>query len=70
MIDGAKEMWARENYKTTNDVPTWDDLAVGPNRYLKEKPNCPAGGTYTIGRVGELPRCSFPDHAARYKERL
>jgi len=26
-------------------------------------PTCPAGGKYTIGKVGELPTCSITGHA-------
>src|ERR1043166_9269947 len=26
MIDGAKQQWALEHHKTTNDIATWDDI--------------------------------------------
>jgi hypothetical protein len=39
-------------------VPTRDDLLP----YLRRWPVCPAGGTYTIGAIGEPPTCSVPDH--------
>jgi hypothetical protein len=57
-IDAAKNEWALENNKTTNDIPTAQDL----NQYIKggfASLHCPAGGTYTIGRVGETPTCSL-----------
>lgn len=54
-LDGAKEQWRLENHKTTNDVPSWENLLP----YLRQKPSCPQGGTYILGRVGEPPRCSF-----------
>src|SRR5262245_21947433 len=57
----AKEVWALEQHKTTNDIPTDADL-FGPRKYLVEKPKCPAGGVYTLGRVGEKVRCSIPGH--------
>src|SRR5215471_2882162 len=61
----AKEQWAKESHKTTNDAPTWDDL----RGYLKPKPwKCPNGGTYTIGRIGELPICSIPKDTAYWRE--
>jgi hypothetical protein len=45
VIEGAKEQWADEYSKTTNDVPTWDDMRVycfpGTNR---TKLICPGGG--------------------------
>jgi len=55
-LNEAKNEWALELHKTTNDTPTWNDL-IG--HYMKEMPVCPAGGTYTIGRVGEVPTCSI-----------
>lgn len=60
-IEGAKAVWTLENHKTTNDVPTDSDI-FGPDRNIKEKPSCPAGGTYTLGPVGQPPRCSVPGH--------
>lgn len=64
LIDGAKQSWALENNKKATDVPTWDDIQpyLGMGK-LKSKPRCPSGGEYTIGPVGELPRCSIPGHA-------
>ena len=58
-LDGAIQQWGLENKKTTNDIPRLDDLKP----YIKltslgELPRCPAGGTYTAGRVGARPRCS------------
>ncbi len=57
-LDGAKQTWALEERKTTNDVPTWDDL----RGYMKFQLVCPQGGAYTIGRVGDRPKCSIPQH--------
>ena len=54
-LDGAKEQWKLENQKGTNDVATWEDVLP----YLRQKPVCPQGGTYILGRVAEPPRCSF-----------
>jgi hypothetical protein len=56
-IAGAKEQWGVENHKTTNDTPSWDDIK--PYLSHEEVPRCPDGGTYTLGRVGSLPRCSL-----------
>ena len=58
MIDGAKDQWALDQNKATNDLPTWDDI----RDYLSQErvvPTCPAGGAYTIGRVGEGAKCSY-----------
>ena len=59
-IDAAKQQWALENNKTADAVPTAPDLLF----YFRDVtfPVCPAGGTYTIGAVGELPACSIPGH--------
>ena len=54
-IDGAKEQWALENHKSTNDVPTMEDLQPWLGRPLV----CPRGGTYIPGRIDEPPRCSI-----------
>lgn len=62
MIDGAKEQWALENKKTSTDTPTWGDL-VGPNAFIRTQPQCPQGGTYTLGNMSTKPRCSVPAHA-------
>ena len=63
-IDGAKQQWMLEQHKTTNDVPTWDDLRdyIGQSGTTGPVLTCPAGGTYTIGRVGEKPTCSIARH--------
>jgi hypothetical protein len=59
-IDGAKEQWALENKKKTGDTVTEADVA----QYIRNGfPVCPQGGHYTIGSVGENPRCSIPGHS-------
>ena len=60
-IEGAKATWALENRKTTNDIPTDADL-FGPESYIRDKPRCPAGGVYTLGKAGEKPKCSVRGH--------
>ena len=57
-IDAAKQQWALENGKKSTDTPTKEDLMP----YLRSWPKCPAGGSYTIGTVGETPTCSIPKH--------
>ena len=57
-IDGAKETWGMDHHKTTNDIPLWSDL-VGPDLYLEHLPVCPAGGSYSIGKVGERATCTY-----------
>ena len=59
-IDGAKQQWALEKQKGSNDVPTHAEVAL----YLKNNkfPVCPARGKYTLGRGGVDPTCSIPGH--------
>jgi chromosome segregation ATPase len=62
-IDAAKNQYALENRKTTGAIVTEDDIKP----YIKldadgNLPKCPAGGKYTIGRIGENPTCSIPGH--------
>jgi hypothetical protein len=66
LADLAKFDWANNYGKTSNDTPTWDDLrfylpdwVTNIVRWTNGRPVCPEGGVYTIGRVGELPRCSI-----------
>ena len=58
-LDGAMQQWALENKKNADSLPTTNDVAP----YLKEFPACPSGGTYTLGRVDQEPKCSLTDHA-------
>jgi hypothetical protein len=62
-IDGAKQQWALENNKAATAAPSWDEirpyLGRGP---LSTVPRCPEGGSYTLGRVDEPPRCSIMPH--------
>jgi hypothetical protein len=60
ILDSCKQEWVLEHKKATNDTPTWDDLRpYVPNWWTNNIPVCPAGGTYTIGRIGEHPTCSI-----------
>jgi prepilin-type N-terminal cleavage/methylation domain-containing protein len=61
-IDGAKATWALEQKKNNSDVPTDADL-FGPTSYIREKPSCPAGGTYSLNQVDQKPTCTVPDHS-------
>jgi hypothetical protein len=59
-IDGAKQEWALEKHKGTNDVPVPADIS--PYLLHQEIPKCPVGGVYTLGPVAESPRCSIAGH--------
>ncbi len=60
IIDAAKQQWALENKKTSNDTPTSDDLPkyIRGDKLLK----CPAGGVYLINAVDKNPTCSAAGH--------
>jgi hypothetical protein len=63
-IDGAKNEFALEKGKAIGAAVTEADIKP----YIKldasgNLPKCPAGGKYTIGKVGELPTCSIAGHA-------
>lgn len=60
-IDGAKNQWALEKGKKAGDTPTEADIAP----YVRGGvlPQCPAGGSYIIGKIGEKPTCSIAGHA-------
>jgi hypothetical protein len=58
-IQLAKQMYAEDN-KITNDVVFTTEQLLP---YLGGTwPKCPAGGSYSIGKLYESPRCSFPAH--------
>ncbi len=59
-IGAAKLIWADEKHKGTDDQPKWTDLKAGLAQFgvTNGVPNCPEGGTYVVGRAGELPRCT------------
>jgi hypothetical protein len=60
----VKKRWAQDHSAALTDTPTLDDLAPYFRRGLRE---CPEGGTYTIGAVGELPQCSIAAHNEYFK---
>ena len=64
-MEAAKRFWALENHKTTNDIPADTDL-FGKNSYIRAKPQCPEGGTYRLGTVGQQTACSVPGHIFSY----
>jgi prepilin-type N-terminal cleavage/methylation domain-containing protein len=58
-IESAKEQYAMENKLGNGDAISQAQLTDPTNGYLKEFPNCPAGGAYTINNVGTDPVCSY-----------
>jgi len=61
-IDGAKEQWAMAENQPATATPRPEDITD----YIKggwANLRCPAGGTYTINRLGVDPTCSHPRHS-------
>ena len=64
VIDDATQQWALQQKKTSDDIPTWDDIRLCfPDRWSNTLPSCPDGGKYKLGRGGGLveapPTCSI-----------
>src|SRR6266480_3902553 len=67
-IDGAKQQWALEDFATQDAEPTWFDIFFYGGRLCDDWPmHCPSGGSYVLGRVGDLPRCSIAHHTAAFQ---
>lgn len=56
IIDNAKVQWALDKQKLNSDIPTFPDL--NPD-YISGDPECPEGGTYTIGDSNTKTSCSI-----------
>jgi hypothetical protein len=63
-IDSAKQQWALVLGRQAEDSPAWADLKPYRARDKNGEfpPKCPSGGSYTIGKVGEKPKCNIPGH--------
>ena len=57
-IFGAKATWALEYRHNVGDTPEDTDL-FGIAAYIRQKPECPAGGDYLLEPVDTKPKCSF-----------
>jgi len=55
-MDAAKEQYAMDQKKSTNDPVTWPGDLVPT--YIKTECKCPGGGTYTVNAIGTAPTCS------------
>ena len=61
-IDGAKLQWAVENHRPPAAIPADADL-FGESAYIEHKPDCPAGGAYSLNAIREKCTCSVAPHA-------
>jgi hypothetical protein len=60
MIDGAKEQVALEEKLREGDVISSDQIKL----YVRGGvPKCPSKGSYDIGAIGRIPRCSHEGHS-------
>src|SRR5437016_4119080 len=59
-LDGAKQQLQIDEKLSTGD-PVRPDMLT--HYFLKSMPVCPAGGTYTIGPIGQEPVCSIARHS-------
>jgi len=59
MIWSAKRAWAQDMRAATNATPKMEDIMP---YVIGREPKCPAGGTYTIGRVADDPTCNHRGH--------
>lgn len=60
-MDSAKHTWGLESKKSSDDTPVDDDI-FGTDKYIVTKPVCPAGGTYTLKKIGERADCDILGH--------
>ena len=63
----AKFEWAEDKHKEPGDKPKWSDLKhrLEEDGVANGIPICPQGGSYELGDMQNLPRCSKggPDHS-------
>ena len=57
-MDGAKATWALEQKQTSSATPVDSDL-FSSTAYIRDKPVCPGGGTYTLQPVDTKTSCSL-----------
>lgn len=57
----AKASWALDMKKSSATTPVDDDL-FGPALYIREKPACPANGTYNLLDMDSKPKCTIAEH--------
>ena len=61
-IDQAKKYWAEVEDRASSTVPN-DFNLFGPVQFIKAKPVCPDGGTYSLGAINEKCSCTVAGHS-------
>ena len=57
-IESAKSVWGQENRKSNSDIPVDTDL-FGSSNYLRQKPQCPADGIYSLQQLDTKASCTM-----------
>ena len=68
-IQEAKAQWATEHGKAATDIPSESEL-FGEGKYIKHDLQCPRGGMYEIGHVGENAAFGYADLGHRLSNNL
>ena len=65
VIRDIKSDWAKSFGITNLEVAPETTMTnqFGWKQHLVDRPQCPAGGNYWVGRLGDPPRCSMLGHA-------
>ncbi len=58
-MESAKGQFAMEEKLENGTDVSWDDIVP---KFIKQKPKCPAKGTYAVNPVGDDPTCDFGGH--------
>ncbi|MEI7632801.1 MAG: hypothetical protein WCK47_00810 [bacterium] len=66
LISAAIQKYAVDNNRTDGSAVSMNDLtttvkAADIHGYLQSVPGCPSDGKYSLGPVGEAPKCSIGD---------
>lgn len=62
-IEGGKEQCVMEHNMGTGDTVTFDDIVPD---YIKEMPQCPSGGEYTVEAINTMPTCTIEGHVYQH----
>ena len=62
LIEGAIDTWALEDKLPEGTAVDTSEL-FGPDKYMRVKPECPAGGDYIYNRVGDPVQVKCPNAA-------
>jgi hypothetical protein len=65
MLDRAKEEWSLEKKAKKGAVVRMADIAAGEHPLVRAVPKCPGGGEYSVGAMGEVPKCTLGEKGHR-----